>query len=265
MSVSEAEILGLLSAWAWPFFRITAAVSAAPVFGNRSVPARVKLALALALTLAIAPALPPPPALDPTSGPGILLVAKEVFVGLAFGFALRLALLVMELAGQLVAHLMGLGFAALVDPQNGIDVPVLSQLYIVLATLVFLGLDGHLVIVATLAESFRVIPVAADPLALGSLWQITGDIGWVFAAALRLALPAIVTLLIVNLAFGVISRAAPQLHIIVIGFPMTLVFGFVVILLTYGVVVAEIPGVFEQSVRATGALVEGLHRGGDGG
>ena len=128
------------------------------------------------------------------------------------------------------------------------DLPVLSQFYIILATFVILGLDGHLILVSTLAESFRVLPVGLPSLNFTSLWEMVNQAGWAFGAALQLALPAIVTLLVVNFAFGVISRAAPQLHIIVIGFPLTLEFGFIVIWLTYSTVVGEIGGVFGHAV-----------------
>ena len=261
MTIPADQIAGLVSAWFWPFFRIAAVVTASPVFGNRVVPARVKLGIALALSMVIVPLLPQSPytqLVDPMSITGVIVTAREVVIGLAFGFALRLALLAMELTGQFVAHLMGLGFASLVDPQSGIDVPVLSQFYIILATLVFLGIDGHLLIVATLVESFTVIPVGLPRLNLTALWEMTGGAGWVFAAALKLALPAIVTLLVVNIAFGVISRAAPQLHIIVIGFPLTLIFGFIIIWLSYSTMVDEFPSVFSQAFDGASRVLGGL-------
>ncbi|MBS01085.1 MAG: flagellar biosynthetic protein FliR [Gammaproteobacteria bacterium] len=258
MTFAAEYLVGFVTAWTLPFFRIAAAVTTSPVLGNRAVPVRVKLGVAVVLTLAIGPLLPELPEVDPTSTSTVLLVMREVLIGLAFGFTLRLALLVMELAGQLIAHLMGLGFAALVDPQTGIDVPTLSQFYIILATFVFLGLDGHLILVTTLAESFRVLPVGLPALDLTSLWEMTQQAGWAFGAALKLALPAIVTLLVVNFAFGVISRAAPQLHIIVIGFPLTLVFGFIIIWLTYTTVVGELGGVYGRAFGYTEGLIAGF-------
>ncbi len=258
MTFTAEYLIAFVTGWTLPFFRIAAAVTTSPVLGNRAVPVRIKAGVAIVLTLAIAPLLPDLPHVDPTSTSTVLLVMREVLIGLAFGFALRLALFVLEFAGQLIAHLMGLGFAAMVDPQTGIDVPVLSQFYIILATFVFLGLDGHLILVSTLAESFRVLPVGLPSLNFTSLWEMVNQAGWAFGAALQLALPAIVTLLVVNFAFGVISRAAPQLHIIVIGFPLTLVFGFIVIWLTYSTVVGEIGGVFGHAFGHAEGVVAGF-------
>ena len=191
MTFTAEYLIAFVTGWTLPFFRIAAAVTTSPVLGNRAVPVRIKAGVAIVLTLAIAPLLPDLPQVDPTSTSTVLLVMREVLIGLAFGFALRLALFVLEFAGQLIAHLMGLGFAAMVDPQTGIDVPVLSQFYIILATFVFLGLDGHLILVSTLAESFRVLPVGLPSLNFTSLWEMVNQAGWAFGAALQLALPAV--------------------------------------------------------------------------
>jgi flagellar biosynthetic protein FliR len=258
MIYESADLVRTVSTWILPFFRISALVSVSPLFGNRAVPMRVKVAIAVALSIAIIPFLKDGKAIDPGSAEGVLSIFVEVLTGLVLGFSLRLAFLVLEIVGQLVAQLMGLGFASLVNPQSGIDVPVLSQFYIILATLVFLGLDGHLLIVMSLVESFSVIPVGYPALDYSALWTLAGQAGWVFAAALTLALPAVVTLLVVNLAFGVISRAAPQLHVVVIGFPLTLLFGFVIIWLSYATVVGEIDGLLARTFEQAQSIVREL-------
>ena len=140
--------------------------------------------------------------------------------------------MVVELAGQVIAQQMGLGFASLVDPQTGLQVPVLSQFYITLATLMFLAFDGHLVMIAVLAESFVAIPISESGvtgLALGMVLDWTSAL---FAGALAVALPPIVALLIVNIAFGVVTRSAPQLNIFAIGFHVIILFGVFVCYLT---------------------------------
>jgi flagellar biosynthesis protein FliR len=257
LTFTNVDINAMLVAWLWPFLRVSAAVMAAPVFGNRVVPARVKLGIALLLTLLIAPVAPPMPPTDPFSARGFIISAQQVLVGVIFGFALRLVFAVMEVGGQLVAHLTGLGFASLVDPQNGVDVPVVSHFYVMLATLLFLGLDGHLIAVRVLAESFAVLPVGPDGVGRAGLWHVSGQAGWIFASALLMALPAMAALLTVNLAFGVMTRAAPQLNIFTVGFPVTLLFGFVIIWLTLPGVLLYFQEVLDLGVNFAEAVFHG--------
>ena len=257
MTITATELAGLLTAWLWPFFRIAALVSAGPVFGNRSVPVRIRLGIALALTLVIAPLVPPMPRVDPLSGTGLIITVQQVLIGLTLGFALRVMFAVLELGGEIIAHLMGLGFASLVDPNNGVSVPVVSHFYIILATLVFLSIDGHLLVIQTLAESFVRLPVGGDGIGTRGLWNLAGLAGWVFSAALVMALPAIVALLTVNLAFGVMTRAAPQLNIFAVGFPVSLIFGFLVMILTLPVAVSQFAALAERSIEFAESVVYG--------
>ncbi len=256
MHFSAVQLTDLVSAWMWPFFRIAAFMTAAPVFGNRPVPTRVRIGLAAALTLVIVPNLPPTPSLDPLSLSAALVSAQQVLIGIAFGFAVRLVFIVLEVAGQQIAQLMGLGFAALVDPQNGIEVPVVSNFYIILGTLVFLSLDGHLLAIQALSQSFVSLPISTDGIGARGLWHITGEAGWMFSAAVLIVLPGVAALLCVNLAFGVMSRAAPQLNIFAVGFPITLLFGFVVMLLTLPGMISLLDGFINRALLVARSLVE---------
>lgn len=225
MNFTSAEISAWIGQYLWPLFRIGAALGAAPVFGTRLVPARIRLGLALVLTLVIAPALPAVPTVDPLSTAGVMTTFHQLLIGLAMGFTLQLTFSAFTHGGQIVAMQMGLGFASMVDPQNGVQVPVVSQFYIVLATLTFLALNGHLALIEVLAESFRTIPIAPVGIALSSVWDLIGWAGTMFAGAMRIALPAVAALLVANLAFGVMTRAAPQINIFAVGFPLTLILG----------------------------------------
>jgi flagellar biosynthetic protein FliR len=246
--LSSAQLAAWFTSWLWPFLRISALIAAAPVFGNRLIPPRIRLGAALTVTMIIAPVVPPAPMIDPVSFSGLLIAAQQVLIGVTLGFALRLVFAVLEIGGQLTAQMMGLGFAVLVDPQNGIDVPVVSRLYVVLATLVFLALNGHLAIIEVLSASFVTLPVGSQGVGRDGLWILVTHAGWVFSAAVRMALPAIVALFIVNLAFGVMVRAAPQLNIFAVGFPLTLVFGFFVMLLTLPNMLTQFERVFDFSI-----------------
>ena len=246
MHLSAIDITGMMAAWLWPFFRIAAFIGAAPIFSNRPVPKRIRVGIAVVLTVVIAPTLDALPPIDPLSLHGFLVAAEQVLIGVSFGFSLRLVFIVLEIAGQHIATLMGLGFAALVDPQNGIEVPVVSNLYIILGTLIFLGFDGHLIVIGLLAESFNTLPVGGTGMGRSLLWQLTGGAGWIFSAAMLMVLPALAALLTVNLAFGVMSRAAPQLNVFAVGFPITMLFGFVIMMLTLPGALGSLHGLFER-------------------
>jgi flagellar biosynthetic protein FliR len=253
VQITTAEILGFVGAWFWPFARVAAAIMVAPVFNARVVPKRARLALAVALTLVVAPAMPAAAAPAPFSAPGLLLIAQEMLIGLAMGFALQLTFDALVIAGQTVAMSMGLGFAFLLDPQRGVSVPVLSQVFVMLATLTFLALDGHLALIETLVSSFTSFPVGSS-IGRDGAWQLVGFAGTVFAGALQVALPAAVALIVVNLAFGVMSRAAPTLNLFAVGFPVTMALGFVILLWT----LPNVQTSFVSLLSAAFTLVHGL-------
>ena len=211
-----------------PLFRIGALLMTLPVFGTKLVPVRVRLYLALAMTLALAPVLPPMPEFEALSLNAVLLVLEQVLIGAMLGFALQLFFHAFVIAGQIAATQLGLGFASMVDPANGVSVPLLGQFFLMLVTLLFLLSNGHLVVFEILAESFVSLPVGSG-LLTNHYWLLAGKLGWVLGAGLLLILPAITALLVVNITFGVMTRAAPQLNIFSIGFPLTLVIGLVLV------------------------------------
>lgn len=234
MVIRSDDIVSFLGGYLWPFFRIAAALGAMPVIGARLVPVRARLVLALALTAIVAPLVPPAPAVDPLSPAGVLLVSQQILIGAAMGFALSLVFSAFVHAGEVIAMQMGLGFASLIDPQHGVGVPTLSQFYTILATLMFLALDGHHAVIEVLVDSFRTLPPSIEGFALlaDGGWGLAQAAGGMFAGALRVALPVITALLFANIAYGVMMRSAPQLNLFVVGFPVSLILGFAVILLT---------------------------------
>jgi flagellar biosynthetic protein FliR len=242
MNFTSAEIASWIGTGLWPFFRIGASLAVVPVIGTRLIPMRIRLLFALSVTLVIVPVIPPVPAVDPLSSDGMLVTVQQVLIGTAMGFSLHLIFSAFVHAGQIIGMQTGLGFASLVDPQNGVQVPILSQFYVVLASLVFLTLDGHLVVIEVLADSFRTMPISATGIAVTGLWDLASAASRMFAGALQIALPAVTALLLVNLAFGVMARAAPQLNVFSIGFPLSLILGFVVLLLT-------LPSLIPQSME----------------
>ena len=247
LTLSTSEVAAWVGGVIWPFVRIGAMLVAAPVFGAGTVPVSVRLAFSLVLAWALQPFLPAVPAVDPVSIEGGLVTASQVLIGVAMGFILQMVFSAMVLAGQAVALSMGLGFATLVDAQNGVQVPVVSQLYVILATLLFLAFNGHLLFLDMLVRSFHLLPVGPLMLSSDALWHIVRWGGTMYAAAILVALPAVASLMLVNVAFGVITRAAPQLNIFAVGFPMTLMLGFVLILFSLPTLAPRFSGLLNQS------------------
>lgn len=257
MTFTMAEITGWLGAFLWPFFRIGAMFMLAPVTGSTNVPMRVRLMLSMAVTLIVVPLLPQVPQVSPFSWPAVAIILQQVLIGVAMGFALMLVFGAIVTGGQIIAMQMGLGFASMVDPQNGTQVPVMSQLYTLMTTLLFLGMDGHLMLIRLMVDSFQLMPISDVGLDRDAFHAIAAWGSQLFAGALWLALPAMASLLLINIAFGVMARAAPQLNIFAIGFPVTMIMGFVVILYSLPTVVPQFTQLLEHGFSLVGMLMPG--------
>lgn len=239
MLFTTAQLSAWLGDFLWPLMRVAMMFAVAPLFGGRLVPKRVRLLLSLLVTWVLLPVVPPAPAVDPLSAEGVMITLQQLLIGLVLGFMLQMVFTALVLAGQVIAMGMGLGFASMVDPQNGVNVPVIGQYYTTLATLLFLVLDGHLLLISLLAETFHSLPVAVDGLSRQSLWDVVGWASQMFAGAMLIAIPAVTALLLTNIAFGVITRAAPQLNIFAVGFPITLSLGFIIMFFTLPALVPQ--------------------------
>lgn len=249
ISFTSAQWSAWIVAFLFPLVRILAFVATAPFFSNFSIPMRIRLVLGLALTIGIAPLIPPPPLIDVGSGNGLWMLAREISVGAAIGFVMRLVFAAINLAGEQIGFQMGLGFAVFYDPQSTAQTPVIAQFLALLNMLVFLSINGHLMMVATLAQSFQAIPIGADALPSSAQMNIIRFGSTIFSAGLLLSLPVTTALLITNLALGVLTRAAPQLNLFAIGFPITIVGGAVVMMLTLNYLAAPLQSLYESGLR----------------
>ncbi len=250
ISFTSAELNAWIAAFFYPLARILALLAAAPPFNNAGLTTRVRLVLGLAIALAISPALPPMPAIEPASGLGLLILAQQMIIGLAMGFALRLVFSAIDLAGMMISTQMGLGFATAYDPQTTSQTPVVSELIGMLALLMFLAINGHLMVISTLVQSFTFLPVKLLAISEASWLNIANAGGIVFSSGVMLALPAVTALLITNVALGVLGRVAPQLNLIVIGFPVTILLGFVALYVGMSYFAAPLQQLFEHGLRS---------------
>ncbi|HEY8606470.1 MAG TPA: flagellar biosynthetic protein FliR [Noviherbaspirillum sp.] len=246
ISISSTELYTWIAAFLWPLTRILGLIATAPLFGNLAVPMRVKLGLGIMLTLVIAPAVPAMPAADPMSFAGLLILLQQLVIGLSMGFAMRIVLAAVEMAGEVAGLTMGFGFATFFDPQTRARSSALAQFLALLALMIFLALNVHLMLIATLAESFVTLPVSAQPMGGGGFRQVAVWGGLIFSSGVQLALPIIAALLLTNIALGILTRAAPQLNLFGIGFPVTLGAGFIVLMLSLPYLATPLERLFEQ-------------------
>jgi flagellar biosynthetic protein FliR len=247
----NAWVAGLL----WPLTRILGLVAAAPIFGNTSVPARVKVALGLILAMIMAPTVPTLPAIDPMSWAGLLIVLQELLVGVSMGFVMRIVFAAIEMAGEISSMTMGLGFAATYDPQTRGRSAALTQFLTLIATLAFLAVDAHLILLAALAESFIALPIGASPVSAGGHLEVAKWGGQIFVSGLQLSLPIVAALLITNVALGILTRAAPQLNIFGIGFPVSLGVGLLVVSVALPYLNTPIQNLLNEGIEASRRLV----------
>jgi flagellar biosynthesis protein FliR len=241
----------LLQTWIisllWPLTRVLGVIAASPIFSHTAIPYQVKLGLGIMLTLIIVPTLPPLPHFEIFSFQGLLILVQQLIIGLAIGFSMRLVFSAVEIAGQLVGMSMGLGFASFYDPQSQGQSTAVNQFLVLLSMLIFLSLDGHLLIVTAVANSFVTMPIAIGGSGINPL-KIAMWGGGIFNSGLMLALPAVTALLITNMALGILTKTAPQLNLFGIGFPITLSIGFVVLALSLPGMLKPIENFIEQGV-----------------
>jgi len=254
LTLNAADVSMWVSRMWWPALRVSGFVLTAPAASETVVPGRVKIVLTLALAFLLAPLVEVPAGLSIFSAAGMLAAVLELLIGVSIGMVVQLAFEALIFAGQSISLTMGLGFATLVDPQRGAQVPVLGQMFMIFGTLIYLSINGHLMLIGALAESFHTLPIGAhvgqDFLMSVVLWGAR-----VFDTGLLIALPAVIALVIVNLALGVVTRAAPQLNLFGIGFTIALLSGFFVLLAGLDGIMSGIAALINSALQAASSLV----------
>ena len=229
ISFTLDQLTGWIGQFLWPFVRMLALVGASPLFAESSIPNMAKIGLAVMLTVAVAPSLGPMPAIPLNSYGALWILVQQILIGMSIGLVMRIVFAAVQTAGEFVGLQMSLSFASFFDPSIGANTAVLSRLFNIVATLLFLSLDGHLLMLAALMRSFEVLPVGLDGLDPNGWGVLLEWGGTIFTAGLLLALPLICSQLTVNLALGILNRASPQLTVFAIGFPIHLIGGLILL------------------------------------
>ncbi len=256
ISISSAQLDTWLALFVFPLSRILGLLASAPVFNNAALPVRVRLIAGLAITLTLTPVLPPVPVIPAGSWVGIAVLAQQILIGVLLGVTLRITFAAVDIAGDLIGLQMGLSFAAFFDPGSGGQTPVVTEFLGLLTALIFLSLNGHLLALTVLAESFTLLPVSTTPI---HATAFSGLLAWsatLFSMGLLLALPVITALLIANIALGVLARIAQQLNLFAVGFPVTIALGFLVLMLSLPYLGAAMEDLFASGFQAMGMVLQ---------
>ena len=252
MEFTDAQINAWVGSFLWPLFRVASFLMVIPIVGTQLVPMRVRIGMAFVITIVIAPLLPAVPQVGALSFQAFYLTLQQIFIGSLFGFMFVMLMQVFVIAGQMIAMQMGLGFASMVDPSNGVSVAVLSQIYLIAVTLIFLAMNGHLAMIEVLVESFKAWPISTKVIGEGGfgvdlLWEMLMRMTWLLISALLVALPIVTSVLIVNLSFGIMTRAAPQMNVFSLGFPIGILFGLLIVWVSTSGLIPQFQAVSEQT------------------
>ncbi len=218
----------LISQFFWPFIRVLALLGTAPLFKEKQINSKVKIGLGLMITFLLYPSLPDV-SVPLFSIAGLWLSIQQILIGTAIGLTMQLAFATVHLAGEVIGLKMGLSFATFFDPASGLNTPVLGRIFNVFAILLFLAFDCHLWLISLLADSFRVLPIHVLPLNADGFLMLANSGSLIFINGVTLALPLITIVLILNVILGMLNRMTPQFSVFVIGFPLTLTVGILVI------------------------------------
>lgn len=215
--------------------RVTGFLLVAPILSSSYIPTTIKIVVAFIISLFIFPLVEVPINIDPMSLAGLLIIVQQILIGVILGTILQLVFNAIIIAGENIALTMGLGFAQLSDPVNGITIPVISQALTIFASLYFLALDGHIALIHLLVDSFTVLPITSA-LSMDTIVSLLDWSSRMFVGAVMISIPAVTALLIINVAMGLMTRVAPQMNIFSVGLPVTLGLGFIFILATLPVI-----------------------------
>jgi len=258
MELLAADVVARFYTFLWPMLRISALMVTAPVFALRAFNVRFRVLLAIVLAWMVYP-MHTWPVIDPVSAAGLKEIINQLAIGAIAGLILQMVVAAMVVGGQAIATSMGLSMANLMDPNMG-NVPVISQFLIVLGSLIFVGVGGHVILLGMILESFHTLPIGTSIFSPESMGLLLRWSSMMFLGAVLMSLPVMVALLFVNIGVGVITRAAPSLNIFSVGFPASVAVGFIVLLAFMGSIIGRIDWMWVQAFSTVRELL-GVPRG----
>jgi flagellar biosynthetic protein FliR len=232
LTFTDTQVLAWITPLLWPFLRVLALFGTLPVFAQRGVPMRVRIALSFLIAFCAQATLPEMPVIALDSPAAVLAVVQQVLIGVSMGFAVRIVFAGVELAGELIGLQMGLNFAGFFNPMTGGEATAASRFFSISVSWLFIVMGGHLMLINAVIQSFHVFPVGPEPFAFLRAVQPQTWGAEIFRLGLWIAMPMVGMLLFVNLVLGVISRVASQINIFAVGFPITVSVGLVGMLMT---------------------------------
>ena len=245
MNASLIEILDKFLVVIWPMLRLSAFLAFTSIFSARAVNMRIRISLAFAMSFFVTQYIEIPK-IDPVTADGVMEIFRQILIGFTMGLVFQVASAALVVAGQAISGSMGLSMANMVDPNMG-SVPVLSQMFNIMGTLIFLGMGGHLIVFGLVIESFNLLPIGQPFFSQDMLGKMINWSSMMFLGALLIALPVMMTLLFINVGLGVVARAAPSLNIFTVGFPALILTGFIVMIFSMTSNVARIDWVWTQA------------------
>lgn len=258
ISVTVDQLYAWINTFFWPFVRIAAMVSSAPLLSESAIPARVKVGLAVMLTLIVAPTLEPMPSLSTASWGALWIVGQQVLIGLALGLTMRIIFAAVQTAGEFVGLQMGLAFASFFDPATGSNTAVLARILNTITLLVFIAMNGHLLMIGGLVRTFEVLPIGVGELHVNGWGVLLEWSSQIVVSGLLMALPVMIVLLTINLSLGILNRTAQQLSVFAVGFPISLTVGLTILAVVLPQISPFLEQLFQDGYDTMGALVRGL-------
>ncbi|MCJ7507515.1 MAG: flagellar type III secretion system protein FliR [candidate division Zixibacteria bacterium] len=213
--------------------RVSGILIAAPIFGHQAVPRQIKIGLALILSFILVPltstvAVNFPQEIIPLG----FFLAKELIAGLFIGFAFLLIFLGVQMGGSIVGLQIGFGLVSIFDPQSQEQISVIGELQFLLAMLFFLAINGHHILISSIFQSFKIIPPGAIQFSSLAAEKMVSMMAMSFVIAIKIAAPLLVTLFLTDVALGIIARTMPQMNVFIVGFPLKIGVGLLMLVFT---------------------------------
>ncbi len=258
ISVTIDQLYAWINAFFWPFVRIAAMVGSAPLLSESAIPARVKVGLSVMLTLIVAPSLGPMPPLATASWAALWIIGQQILIGLALGLTMRIIFAAVQTAGEFIGLQMGLSFASFFDPATGSNTAVLARILNTVTLLVFLAMNGHLLMIGGLVRTFEVLPITVGELDVNGWGVLLEWSSQIVVSGLLMALPVMIVLLTINLSLGILNRTAQQLSVFAVGFPISLTVGLTILAVVLPQISPFLEQLFQDGYDTMGKLVQGL-------